>query len=110
VGGSSIFPKKFKSEHFILFLGYVWTASLFALLLFAWNYFMCATEECTFSLVLVQLVRAMTVICISAWLFTSSMLMNIAYGLMTGIGTIDRLKNKATNQSSLTDEEPVDMK
>jgi len=35
------------------------------------------------------------------------MLMNVTYGLMTGIGTIDRLKKKATNTMSQSDEEPI---
>ena len=33
--------------------------------------------------------------------------MNVVYGLMTGIGTIDRLKKKATNTMSDSEEEPV---
>lgn len=33
--------------------------------------------------------------------------MNVVYGLMTGIGTIDRLKKKATNTMSEALEEPV---
>lgn len=33
--------------------------------------------------------------------------MNVCYGIMTGIGTIDRLKKKATNTMSQSDEEPV---
>lgn len=35
------------------------------------------------------------------------MLMNVTYGLMTGIGTIDRLKKKATNTMGQSDEEPI---
>ena len=38
---------------------------------------------------------------------TSSMLMNVLYGVLTGIGTIDRLKKKATNTMSQSDEEPI---
>lgn len=53
----------------------------------------------------VHLVRVMTVLCIGAFLFTSSMLMNVTYGIITGIGTIDRLKKKATNAMSQSDEE-----
>lgn len=49
----------------------------------------------------------MTVLSIAAWLFTSSMLMNVVYGIMTGIGTIDRLKKKATNTMEDSLEEPV---
>lgn len=52
----------------------------------------------------------MTVLCVGAFLFTSSMLMNVCYGLMTGIGTIDRLKKKATNSMGQSDEEPVPLK
>lgn len=33
--------------------------------------------------------------------------MNVTYGIMTGIGTIDRLKKKATNTMSQSDEEPI---
>lgn len=33
--------------------------------------------------------------------------MNVTYGIMTGIGTIDRLKKKATNTMSSSDEEPI---
>ena len=59
--------------------------------------------------VLVQLVRIMTVICVGSLLFTSSMLMNVTYGLMTGIGTIDRLKKKATNTMGHSVEEPISL-
>lgn len=37
------------------------------------------------------------------------MLMNVLYGVMTGIGTIDRLKKKATNTMSQSDEEPIQL-
>lgn len=33
--------------------------------------------------------------------------MNVIYGLMTGIGTIDRLKKKATDTMGDSEEEPV---
>ena len=49
----------------------------------------------------------MTVLAVGAFLFTSSMLMNVTYGIMTGIGTIDRLKKKATNTMGQSDEEPI---
>eukprot|EP00816_Leptocylindrus_hargravesii_P012625 CAMPEP_0196819654 /NCGR_PEP_ID=MMETSP1362-20130617/71552_1 /TAXON_ID=163516 /ORGANISM="Leptocylindrus danicus, Strain CCMP1856" /LENGTH=375 /DNA_ID=CAMNT_0042198225 /DNA_START=218 /DNA_END=1345 /DNA_ORIENTATION=+ len=97
-------------KHFFLFLIYTWTCSSYALALFGWNYFMCATEDCTFHHVLVHLVRVMTVLCVGAFLFTSSMLMNVLYGIMTGIGTIDRLKKKATNTMGQSDEEPLELK
>jgi len=52
----------------------------------------------------------MTLLAIGAFLFTSSMLMNVCYGIMTGIGTIDRLKKKATNTMGQSDEEPIALK
>lgn len=97
-------------EHFFLFLIYTWLSSSFALCVFGWNYFMCADESCIFNPVLIHLVRVMTVLAVGAFLFTSSMLMNVCYGLMTGIGTIDRLKKKATNTMSQSDEEPIPLK
>jgi len=97
-------------KHFILFLLYTWSSSAFALTLFGWNYFMCADENCTYHPLLVHLVRVMTVLAVGAFLFTSSMLMNVTYGLMTGIGTIDRLKKKATNTMSQSDEEPIPLR
>jgi hypothetical protein len=97
-------------KHFLLFLVYTWTCAAFALSLFGWNYFFCADEDCTFHPIVVHLVRVMTLLCVGAFLFTSSMLMNVCYGLMTGIGTIDRLKKKATNTMGASDEEPILLK
>lgn len=84
-------------KHFILFLVYTWMCSVLLLLTTGWNYFFCVTEQCVFTAVLTQLVRVMTVLAVAAFLFTSSMLMNVVYGIMTGIGTIDRLKKKNDN-------------
>lgn len=94
-------------KHFFLFLIYTWSCSVFSLILLGWNYFFCASEDCTFTLVLTQLVRIMTVLSAGAFLFTSSMLMNVLYGLLTGIGTIDRLKKKATDTMDTSEEEPI---
>jgi hypothetical protein len=52
----------------------------------------------------------MTILCIVTLLFVSSMLMNVMYGIMTGVGTIDRLKKKATQSVSEADEEPMQLK
>ena len=97
-------------KHFILFLLYTWSCSVFSLLLLGWNYFMCSSEECTFNGVLTQLVRAVTVLSIGALLFTSSMIMNVTFGLLTGIGTIDRLKKKASNSIGEAVEEPIPLR
>mmetsp|Transcript_24289 Transcript_24289/g.48742 ORF Transcript_24289/g.48742 Transcript_24289/m.48742 type:complete len:131 (-) Transcript_24289:197-589(-) len=71
---------------------------------------MCADEDCTFNGVLTQLVRIITVLSIGSLLFTSSMLMNVQFGLMTGIGTIDRLKKKASGSVADSTEEPIPLK
>mmetsp|Transcript_29320 Transcript_29320/g.80537 ORF Transcript_29320/g.80537 Transcript_29320/m.80537 type:complete len:427 (+) Transcript_29320:146-1426(+) len=94
-------------KHFCLFLIYTWTSAAYALALFGWNYFFCADDDCMFHPVVLHLVRLMTILAVGAFLFTSSMLMNVCYGIMTGIGTIDRLKKKATNTMNQSEEEPI---
>ena len=94
-------------KHFLLFLLYTWICSVFSLVLLGWNYFFCANASCEFTAVLTQLVRIMTLLSIGAFLFTSSMLMNVVYGIMTGVGTIDRLKKKATGNMMECDEESI---
>lgn len=94
-------------KHFLLFLIYTWSCSVYCLVLLGWNYFFCASDDCEFNVVLVQLVRIMTILCIVFFLFTSSMIMNVIYGILTGIGTIDRLKKKATSTMSHSIDEPV---
>ena len=56
-----------------------------------------------------QLVRVMTLICIAALMFTSSMLMTVVYTIMTGLTTIDRLKRKATNTLMVSEDEPIEL-
>ena len=81
-------------KHFLLFLMYTWTCAVNALLLFVWNYFFCANEDCMFHPIVVHLVRVVTMLCVGTILSTSCMLINVCYGLMTGIGTIDCLKKR----------------
>jgi len=97
-------------KHFLLFLIYTWICSATSLILLGWNYFFCDDEQCIFNSILVELVRVMTVLSVGSFLFTSSMIMNVCYGLMTGIGTIDRLKKKALNTMRDSDEEPIPLK
>ena len=52
----------------------------------------------------------MTVIDIATLLFVSSMIMNVMYGIMTGVGTIDRLKKKATDTAGEGEEKPLKFK
>lgn len=98
------------AEHFILFLCYTWCGCAFALVLFSLNYFFCNDDTCQFSSVLIQLVRVMTLLCLGTLMFVSSMLMNVTYGIMTGIGTIDRLKKKADGTLYESEEEPLKLK
>jgi len=97
-------------KHFILFLVYTWLCTCMSMCLFGWNYFFCVTEDCAFSIVLVQLARVVSVLSTGALLFTSSMIMNVTYGILTGIGTIDRLKKKANDTVQLSDELPIPLK
>ena len=113
-------------KHFILFLVYTWLGSALSLSLFAVSYFYCrepavagddvngaATSQSTCSALTgleLLLVRVMTLVCLGALLFTTSMLSSVLYGIYTGIGTIDRLKRKATNTWHDTTEEPVPWK
>ena len=94
-------------KHFALFLFYSWVGSFSALAIFGWNYFFCSDQNCEFHGLEIQLVRAMSLICFGTLLFTSSMLMNVIYGIMTGTGTIDRLKQKADATWHLSDEQPT---
>ena len=96
-------------KHYILFLIYVWIGAAYALLVFGWNYFLCSTEECIFGPTLVYLVRLMTLICVVAVVFVSSMLMNVLWGIMTGIGTIDRMQRFRDNSFDKSDDAPISL-
>jgi hypothetical protein len=52
----------------------------------------------------------MTVLNVAFFLFTSSMLMNVIYGVMTGIGTIDRMKKKAAGTMHSAADPPLLLK
>merc|ERR1740124_1548625 len=82
-------------------------ASGLLLVVFAVNYFFCATEECVFTPVLVQLVRVMSFLSVGALLFTSNMIANVTWGIMTGTGTIDRMKRTENNTVWDSDEESI---
>lgn len=96
-------------KHFTLFLIYTWTASALALLLFCTNYFFCNGPDCEFDSVTIPLVRAMTVLCLASVVFTTSMLLSVVYGILTGVGTIDRLKRKANDTWHTSTDEPMEL-
>jgi palmitoyltransferase ZDHHC3/7/25 len=97
-------------KHFLLFLVYTWTCAVVSLCVLGYNYFFCTDETCIFNVVLTQLVRIMTVLSVGAFMFTSSMLMNVVYGIMTGIGTIDRLKKKSAGTMSESEEDSIPLR
>lgn len=94
-------------KSFILFLCYTWVGSALSLIIFGCNYFFCRDESCEFPGVLVQLVRFMTFICTGSIIFVSSMLANVTFGIMTGSGTIDRLKRKYGDAKYEPDDPPL---
>lgn len=81
--------------------------SAYSFVMFAINYFFCAAEECVFTPLLVQLVRFMAFLSIVALLFTSNMIANVTWGIMTGTGTIDRMKKTENNTVWDSDEESI---
>jgi DHHC palmitoyltransferase len=103
VGGNNL-------KFFILFLLYTWIGCAMALIIFAINYFGCTSVSCEFNVIEVQLVRLMTLLCTCTILFVSSMILNVMYGIMTGVGTIDRMQKKALRTWSNADEEPVPLR
>jgi palmitoyltransferase ZDHHC3/7/25 len=46
-------------------------------------------------------------LCLGALAFTSSMLVSVLYAVVTGVGTIDRLKRKATDTWHLSTDKPM---
>jgi palmitoyltransferase ZDHHC3/7/25 len=108
------------TKHFVLFLSYTWLGSTLSLTLFGVNYFYCRQNDAlkddeeaacaSLGPVELFLVRVMTLVCVGALLFTTSMLSSVIYGIYTGIGTIDRLKKRATNTWHETTEEAIPLK
>ena len=95
-------------KHFILFLVYTFLLSFFALILLGFNYFFCSDIDCEFTSPLLQVCRVLTLLSVLFFLFLSSMLMNVTYGIISGIGTIDRMKKKANNSINSSNEEGIE--
>eukprot|EP01041_Mallomonas_annulata_P007639 gene7639-15636_t len=82
-------------KNFFLFLIYTDAAALYMLILLIIHLVDCEALHCqTFSDLTLNLVRALVFVLLFAVLFTTAMLCNQIYGLMVGLGTIDRMKNK----------------
>lgn len=78
-------------KHFLLFLIYADLAAIYAYSLMISHLIYCAELHCrTFMGSTLVLVRIAVFVVLFAILFTSSMILNQAYGLKTGLGTVDR--------------------
>jgi len=82
-------------KSFILFLIYTDAAALYMTVLLAIHLVDCEALHCQeFSQITLNLVRALVFLLLFAVLFTTAMICNQVYGLMIGLGTIDRMKNR----------------
>ncbi|CAM9927049.1 unnamed protein product [Choristocarpus tenellus] len=81
-------------KHFLLFLVYALVASIYILILMIYHFVLCLIDtSCEdFTELTVNLVRVVLVLAFAAALFTFSMLMNQAEGIITGVGTVDKLQ------------------
>jgi len=95
-------------KYFILFLVYTFLLSFYSLILLGCNYFFCSDEDCEFTNPLLQVCRVLSVLSVLFFLFLSSMLMNVTYGIISGIGTIDRMKKKANNTINSSSEAGIE--
>lgn len=103
-------------KHFVLFILYTWIACGTALLFVTLHAIACYIDSsnnsssnawCAWSGLQLHLVRVMTCLCLAALLFTTSMVANVTIGIVTGVGTIDRIQKKAAGQWESTVREPV---
>eukprot|EP00607_Mallomonas_marina_P007763 CAMPEP_0182417284 /NCGR_PEP_ID=MMETSP1167-20130531/1717_1 /TAXON_ID=2988 /ORGANISM="Mallomonas Sp, Strain CCMP3275" /LENGTH=207 /DNA_ID=CAMNT_0024590713 /DNA_START=439 /DNA_END=1062 /DNA_ORIENTATION=- len=82
-------------KSFILFLIYTDAAALYMLALLVVHLVDCEALHCQhFSSTTLTLVRVLVFLLLFAVLFTTAMVFNQAYGLLIGLGTIDRMKNR----------------
>jgi palmitoyltransferase ZDHHC3/7/25 len=89
-------------KHFFLFLIYTDTAAVYALALLAYHFVDCEAFSCNvYETADLYLVRVLLVILLFAVFFTSSMLVNQIFGVISGIGTIDRMKLRRGQQVTL---------
>lgn len=81
-------------KHFILFLGYTFTTAVFAMAIIIVHYIRCETQSgCIFYPGYVStLSRILLMISFAAALFTFSMFMNQIKGVVSGLGTVDRMQ------------------
>jgi len=92
-------------KHFFLFLMYTDLAAVYLYVILSLHLVFCSSISCVEIVGLdLILVRVEIFVLLFTILFTSSMIVNQIYGLVTGVGTIDRMKLKS---EYLPDEEPI---
>lgn len=81
-------------KHFLLFLLYALATSGYALGLVLYHFIMCLAEPVcdAYDTLTANLVRALLIIACASTLFTLSMIMNQFHGIITGLGTVDRMQ------------------
>ena len=83
-------------KYFILFLFYTLFTTGYAIGLVLYHFVECMTHEyCDdYSTLTANLIRAALVVACAAMIFTLSMLMNQFHGVITGLGTVDRMQRR----------------
>lgn len=83
-------------KHFILFLFYALAVTGYAVGLVLYHFIECVAEEyCDdYSTLTANLIRAALVIAAAAMIFTLSMLLNQFHGVISGLGTVDRMQRR----------------
>lgn len=83
-------------KHFLLFLFYALAVAAYAVGLVLYHFVECVAEsQCDdYSTLTANLIRAVLVLSCAAMIFTLSMLMNQLQGILTGLGTVDRMQRR----------------
>ncbi|CAM9139849.1 unnamed protein product [Scytosiphon promiscuus] len=83
-------------KYFILFLFYALAVTGYAVGLVLYHFIQCVAESyCDdYSTLTANLIRAVLIIAAAAMIFTLSMLMNQFHGVITGLGTVDRMQRR----------------
>lgn len=83
-------------KYFILFLFYALAVTAYAVGLVLYHFVQCVAESyCDdYSTLTANLIRAVLIIASAAMIFTLSMLMNQFHGVITGLGTVDRMQRR----------------
>lgn len=83
-------------KHFLLFLFYAMSVAGYAVGLVLYHFIDCvAAEDCDdYSTLTANLIRAVLILACAAMIFTLSMIMNQFHGIITGMGTVDRMQRR----------------